>query len=163
MPKSLARLFSNSSSSVPPSRAHEIKTPIDEELIAGDRIKYFHPTKPGDVLDGRFKILAKLGFGGGSTVWLAENLKSCDCTPLSMHISLLTTNVGKDGSAHLVYAMSASRFPLLTLTHTERSPGSSLFETRIPRTKGVRTFACLQINLIYPVQKGLIAVSSMSL
>ena len=51
------------------------KKPIEEELIAGDRLKYFHPTKPGDVLGGRFRIIAKLGFGGGSTVWLAENLK----------------------------------------------------------------------------------------
>ncbi|KAK1769682.1 hypothetical protein QBC33DRAFT_331602 [Phialemonium atrogriseum] len=49
--------------------------PIEEELFPGDRLRYFHPTQPGEVLDGRFKTIAKLGFGAGSTVWLAENLK----------------------------------------------------------------------------------------
>lgn len=51
-----------------------INEPIDEELFADDRLNYFHPTKPGEILDGRFKTIAKLGFGTGSTVWLAENL-----------------------------------------------------------------------------------------
>lgn len=54
---------------------HIIKTPIEEEELAGDRIAAFHPTKPGEVLDGRFRTAAKLGFGTSSTVWLAENLK----------------------------------------------------------------------------------------
>ena len=52
-----------------------IDEPIDEELFPGDRLKYFHQTHPGQVLDGRFKTIAKLGYGSGSTVWLAENLK----------------------------------------------------------------------------------------
>ncbi|KND93317.1 Serine/threonine-protein kinase SRPK [Tolypocladium ophioglossoides CBS 100239] len=52
-----------------------IDEPIDEELLPGDRLRYFHPTQPGEILDGRFKTIAKLGFGTGSTVWLAENLK----------------------------------------------------------------------------------------
>ncbi|KAI1124039.1 kinase domain protein [Nemania abortiva] len=49
-------------------------SPIDEELLPGDRLRCFHPTRPGELLDGRFKTITKLGFGGGSTVWLAENL-----------------------------------------------------------------------------------------
>lgn len=48
--------------------------PLDEELLPNDRLKYFHPTQPGQVLGGRYKTIAKLGFGSGSTVWLAENL-----------------------------------------------------------------------------------------
>ncbi|KAF9784249.1 hypothetical protein IL306_007717 [Fusarium sp. DS 682] len=55
--------------------AFEIREPMEEELLPGDRPRCFHPTHPGDVLDGRFKTIAKLGFGAGSTVWLAENLK----------------------------------------------------------------------------------------
>ncbi|KAI1124798.1 kinase domain protein [Nemania abortiva] len=54
---------------------HQIHEPIDEELLVGDRLKFFHPTKPGEILDGKFKTIVKLGFGGGSTVWLAENLE----------------------------------------------------------------------------------------
>lgn len=52
-----------------------INEPVDEEFLYEERLKYFHPTRSGDVLDGRFKAIAKLGFGAGSTVWLAENLK----------------------------------------------------------------------------------------
>jgi hypothetical protein len=52
-----------------------IDDPIEAELLLGDGLKYFHPTKPGEVLGDRFKTIAKLGFGAGSTVWLAENLK----------------------------------------------------------------------------------------
>ncbi|OIW34212.1 kinase domain protein [Coniochaeta ligniaria NRRL 30616] len=52
-----------------------IDEPIEEELFPDDRLRYFHPTKPGEVLDGRYKTITKLGFGTGSTVWLAENLK----------------------------------------------------------------------------------------
>jgi len=55
--------------------ANMINEPIEEELLPGDRLRYFHPTQAGEVLDGRFKTIAKLGFGAGSTVWLAENLK----------------------------------------------------------------------------------------
>ncbi|KAF5711079.1 kinase domain-containing protein [Fusarium mundagurra] len=54
---------------------HIINKPIDEEFLYDKRLEYFHPTQAGDVLDGRFKTIAKLGFGAGSTAWLAENLK----------------------------------------------------------------------------------------
>ncbi|KAF5599293.1 kinase domain-containing protein [Fusarium pseudoanthophilum] len=55
--------------------ANIINQPVDEEFLYENRLDYFHPTQAGDVLDGRFKAIAKLGFGAGSTVWLAENLK----------------------------------------------------------------------------------------
>jgi serine/threonine-protein kinase SRPK3 len=54
---------------------HLINFPIEEEELAGNRLAEFHPTKPGEVLDERFKTVAKLGFGTSSTVWLAENLR----------------------------------------------------------------------------------------
>ncbi|EQL01116.1 protein kinase domain protein [Ophiocordyceps sinensis CO18] len=57
-----------------PIEEERLDKPIEEELC-GHRLKWYHPTRPGDVLDGRFKTICKLGFGGGSTIWLAENLK----------------------------------------------------------------------------------------
>ncbi|EFY95971.2 protein kinase domain protein [Metarhizium robertsii ARSEF 23] len=51
-----------------------INEPIDEELLPDDRLKSFYPTRPGAVLNGRFKTITKLGYGAGSTVWLAENI-----------------------------------------------------------------------------------------
>lgn len=55
--------------------AHMIDEPIEEALLPADRLSCFHPTRPGEVLDSRFKTITKLGYGGGSTVWLAENLR----------------------------------------------------------------------------------------
>ncbi len=57
------------------SVARMVDESIEEELLPGDRLACFHPTRPGEVLDGRFKTIAKLGYGAGSTVWLAENLE----------------------------------------------------------------------------------------
>lgn len=54
--------------------ARVIDEPIEEELLPGNRLRCFHLTKPDEILDGRFKTIVKLGFGAGSTVWLAENL-----------------------------------------------------------------------------------------
>ncbi|KAG6156055.1 hypothetical protein E4U37_000661 [Claviceps purpurea] len=48
--------------------------PVDEAVFS-KRLHHFHPTQPGQILDTRFKTIAKLGYGGASTVWLAENLK----------------------------------------------------------------------------------------
>ncbi|OAA67876.1 protein kinase domain protein [Niveomyces insectorum RCEF 264] len=59
----------------PESASCFLAQPIDEEVLHGDRLKYFHPTTIGQVLDGRLKTLVKLGFGAGSTVWLAEDLR----------------------------------------------------------------------------------------
>ncbi|KAK1764038.1 hypothetical protein QBC33DRAFT_562095 [Phialemonium atrogriseum] len=45
---------------------------VEKEIMPGYDAKHFHPTNPGDALDGRYKVLAKLGWGASSTVWLAK-------------------------------------------------------------------------------------------
>lgn len=55
--------------------ANEINEPIEEELLPGNRLQHFAPIHPGQILGGRYKLISKLGFGAGSTVWLAENLR----------------------------------------------------------------------------------------
>jgi hypothetical protein len=65
--------FLSSRTSTP--TAQIIAGPIDKGLLPNDGLNHFHPTHPGQVLDGRFRTIAKLGFGAGSTVWLAENLE----------------------------------------------------------------------------------------
>ncbi|KFG86273.1 protein kinase domain protein [Metarhizium anisopliae] len=82
--------------------AYVLPEPIDEELLTNGRLKYFHPTRPGQILDGRFKTIAKLGFGSGSTVWLAENLaykrwaKSSGPRYVSIKISALDANAADE-------------------------------------------------------------------
>ncbi|QDS73271.1 hypothetical protein FKW77_004841 [Venturia effusa] len=65
------------------SFTHETNTPIllpldiliEEELIPGyDALHFYHPN-PGDILDGRFELKAKIGWGSTSTVWLAQNVR----------------------------------------------------------------------------------------
>lgn len=47
--------------------------PVEEETIPGYDHKCFFPMNPGQVLRGRYKVFAKLGWGSTSTVWLAED------------------------------------------------------------------------------------------
>jgi hypothetical protein len=45
-----------------------------EELLPHYNAKHFFPVEPGKVFRERFETIAKLGYGGGSTVWLARDL-----------------------------------------------------------------------------------------
>jgi len=47
--------------------------PIEEERIPGYDPKRFLPVNPGDLLNNRYKIVAKVGWGTTSTVWLAQD------------------------------------------------------------------------------------------
>jgi serine/threonine protein kinase len=47
--------------------------PIEEERIPGYDPKRFLPVNPGDLLNNRYKIMVKLGWGTTSTVWLAQD------------------------------------------------------------------------------------------
>lgn len=35
----------------------------------------YHPAMIGDLLDGRYRIVDKLGFGGYSTIWLCQDIR----------------------------------------------------------------------------------------
>ena len=48
---------------------------VEEERVPGYRPEIFYPANPGQVLNNRFKILTKIGWGAASTVWLAEDLE----------------------------------------------------------------------------------------
>ncbi|PYH38424.1 kinase domain protein [Aspergillus neoniger CBS 115656] len=48
--------------------------PVDEELSPGYNPKHFYPAKPGEVLADHYRLLVKIGWGSGSTVWLARDV-----------------------------------------------------------------------------------------
>ncbi|KAG8413793.1 hypothetical protein J3458_012286 [Metarhizium acridum] len=50
-----------------------MEVPVDEENVPRYDPEAFYPANPGDVLNGRFELLAKLGWGTSSTVWLAND------------------------------------------------------------------------------------------
>jgi len=48
--------------------------PIEEETLPKYRPENYYPVSIGQVFSERYKVLAKLGFGGGSTTWLAQDI-----------------------------------------------------------------------------------------
>ncbi|EFE38193.1 protein kinase, putative [Trichophyton verrucosum HKI 0517] len=48
---------------------------IEEEAIPDYKADRFYPVKLGEVFEGRFQVIAKLGFGSSSTIWLARDLR----------------------------------------------------------------------------------------
>lgn len=58
---------------IPPSRL------IEEETLPDYVASLFYPARIGEILEGQYQIVGKLGFGVTSTVWLARDLKY-DCS-----------------------------------------------------------------------------------
>ena len=50
--------------------------PIEEETNPRYNAHAFYPAKYGEVLNGRYEIVAKLGYGVTATVWLAKDLNA---------------------------------------------------------------------------------------
>lgn len=48
---------------------------VEEETIQGYKAENFYPVKLGEVIASRYQVVAKLGFGTTSTVWLCRDLK----------------------------------------------------------------------------------------
>lgn len=47
---------------------------IEEEALPHYNSRHFFPVEPGKIFKERYETIAKLGYGGGSTVWLARDL-----------------------------------------------------------------------------------------
>ncbi|KDN42478.1 hypothetical protein RSAG8_06795, partial [Rhizoctonia solani AG-8 WAC10335] len=47
----------------------------DEEGIPSYKAEPFYPAKSGEILNGTFRLITKLGFGTTSTVWLARDIR----------------------------------------------------------------------------------------
>ena len=60
--------------STPPSECLPNDISIDEEQYPDYDPDEYYAAYPGEVLDNRFQLIAKLGYGRSSTVWLAKDL-----------------------------------------------------------------------------------------
>ena len=47
---------------------------VEEEQTPGYKAEDYYPASIGEVLNSRYQIVSKLGFGVNSTVWLARDL-----------------------------------------------------------------------------------------
>jgi hypothetical protein len=48
---------------------------IEEETVANYQADQYCPVEVGNIFHSRFQVLAKLGFGTTSTVWLCRDLE----------------------------------------------------------------------------------------
>ncbi|MCJ1367849.1 hypothetical protein MMC16_006985 [Acarospora aff. strigata] len=49
--------------------------PFEEEQLPWYRPDQFYPVRIGEILDSKYKVLGKLGYGAHSTVWLCRNIR----------------------------------------------------------------------------------------
>ncbi|WEW57593.1 serine/threonine kinase [Emydomyces testavorans] len=52
--------------------------PIEEELLPNYIAEMYYPVHIGEVLNDRYQLVCKLGYGTTSTVWLARDLRNTD-------------------------------------------------------------------------------------
>ncbi|PWY83720.1 kinase-like protein [Aspergillus sclerotioniger CBS 115572] len=72
-----------------PTTGFEIIDPteeIEEETLPTYRAEKYYPVRLGEVLDGQYQILAKLGYGVTSTVWLARDLSDSKYVALKIYV-----------------------------------------------------------------------------
>ena len=75
MARLLSRLFGRSANLRPAPAALAIQGPIEEQTVPRYCAQSFLSVAIGDVFDERYEIIAKLGFGSNSTVWLAKDIR----------------------------------------------------------------------------------------
>ncbi|KAI5459396.1 putative serine/threonine-protein kinase [Mariannaea sp. PMI_226] len=97
----LGRTKSTSLSSQAPETL-PIDIPVDEENAPRYDPEAFYPANPGDVLNDKFELLAKLGWGTSSTVWLAHNTSWNRWTKSNkfVAIKICTRNIVQNESPH---------------------------------------------------------------
>ncbi|RAK96128.1 kinase-like protein [Aspergillus ibericus CBS 121593] len=59
---------------------------VEEETLPTYRAEKYYPARLGEVLDGRYQILAKLGYGVTSTVWLGRDLSDSKYVALKLYV-----------------------------------------------------------------------------
>lgn len=61
-----------------PTSGFEVIDPaeeVEEETLPTYDVGKYYPVRLGEVLDGRYQVVAKLGYGVTSTVWLGRDLR----------------------------------------------------------------------------------------
>ncbi|KAH8176847.1 hypothetical protein LIA77_01929 [Sarocladium implicatum] len=59
---------------------------IEEESLPEYCVNHFYPVRLGEVFDGRFQTVAKLGYSSSSTIWLARDLQDHQYVALKIYI-----------------------------------------------------------------------------
>lgn len=136
-PRTVIRLYSSQAAQI--SRATMTDSdPIEEEILPGYRPENYYPVHIGQLLNAQYKVLAKLGFGGGSTTWIAQDITKYlrSITSLSSSDILIGGDSRRTGLSPLKFSremQSAVALHRLSLQSQKRSP------KRIQNTKASDT------------------------
>ncbi|PGH21432.1 hypothetical protein AJ80_03223 [Polytolypa hystricis UAMH7299] len=80
-----SRLVRNSSTATQsPHQSLPRDVKFEEEELPDYKPEDFYPVRLGDVLESRYQVIAKLGFGVGSSVWLCRDLEFGDYVTLKV-------------------------------------------------------------------------------
>ncbi|OJI83058.1 hypothetical protein ASPTUDRAFT_57031 [Aspergillus tubingensis CBS 134.48] len=60
---------------------------VEEETLPTYDVKKYYPVRLGEVLDGRYQVVAKLGYDVTSTVWLGRDLSDSKHVALKIYVS----------------------------------------------------------------------------
>ncbi|RDH36245.1 CMGC protein kinase [Aspergillus welwitschiae] len=81
------RLKNNPDLSPVTSVFSEWEEAIEEETLPTYNAEKYYPVRLGEVLDGRYQVVAKLGYGVTSTVWLGRDLSDSKHVALKIYVS----------------------------------------------------------------------------
>ncbi|KAM5433184.1 hypothetical protein MferCBS31731_007181 [Microsporum ferrugineum] len=59
---------------------------VEEEELPDYKADRFYPVRLGDVFEDRYQVIAKLGFGSSSTIWLARDLRDHQYVALKTYV-----------------------------------------------------------------------------
>ncbi|KAK2871640.1 hypothetical protein FQN49_002976 [Arthroderma sp. PD_2] len=75
---------------------------VEEEELPDYKADRFYPVRLGDVFDDRYQVIAKLGFGSSSTIWLARDLKGHQYVTLKVYLTANTSPRGRNNIRRLL-------------------------------------------------------------
>ncbi|RMZ79960.1 hypothetical protein DV738_g3025, partial [Chaetothyriales sp. CBS 135597] len=74
---------------------------VEEETLPFYRREDYYPMRIGEVLQDRYQVVAKLGYGTGSTVWLSRDLIDQKYWTLKVHVNTVNHNQELEVYRHL--------------------------------------------------------------
>jgi serine/threonine-protein kinase SRPK3 len=142
-----------------PSRGFEVIGPgqqVEEERLPCYRREDYYPMCIGDVIQDRYQVVAKLGYGTASTVWLARDLHHSTYWALKVHINTVTRSQELLVYQHLRQVkleehMGQKHVRTLTDSFTIKgTDGSHLVFVMEPLGMSLRNLQDLQKSRIFP-------------
>jgi len=103
-------------------------TESDDEGADGYRKGGYHPVTVGEVYNGRYQVIAKLGWGHFSTVWLCQDMSYNRFVAMKVQKSAPHYTEAAYDEIELL-AEAAKRGTLLEWTATQKGPLQNLFPT----------------------------------